>query len=175
MRHLACVLLLLAACKKSEPAKSADPAPAPTATASGAPPTAAAEPAPAPLPAPPPPAAKDPHDAAVEAAIDVLNAIAPITDKHREDGKDCATKGIPEVDTVLETKQAQLAAIHEILETKETASRFFATFIKQDESPLAEARSAALGPTLHCPELADHINVKLGLATPKPAKPAKKK
>jgi hypothetical protein len=176
MRHLACVLLLpilLVACKKSEPTKSADPAPTPSATASGGSAPAAPEPAPAEPPAPPPPppaAKKTPLQGAVDAAIEIFNAVAPVTKKYGDDGEACV-KGVAEVDQVLAGMEMQVGLVQAVVKDPDAAKAFYDAYFKQDESPLHEAKSAALGPALHCPALHDRIEETFGIKQA----PAKKK
>ena len=175
MRLVLLALLVVVSCKKSEPATSAEQAAAPAAPSGSAAPPPPTEPAPAPTPPPPPappPPATSPHEAAIEAAIAIFNAVAPITEKYRDGGEQCL-KGVAEVDKVLDGMKPQVAAIQAVIKTPETAKAFFEAYLKQDESPLHEAKSKALGPAIHCEALHDRIQATFGLTSPTPAKKKK--
>jgi hypothetical protein len=170
MRHLVLAVLLITACKKSDPAKS-EPAKSPEAVKAAEPAPAPAAPAPAPTPAPPP-APKDPTDAALEAATAVFNAVAPITKEWGDEGSSCA-KGIPEIDKVLDGMKMQVAIVQEAKKMPEVAKQFYAKYFSQGDSPFHDAKSAALGAALHCPALVSRIEVAMGI--PQPVDPKAKK
>lgn len=175
MRFVLLALLVVVSCKKSEPAKSADPAAAPAAPAGSA---AAAEPpaaAPAPEPAPPPspPAEKSPNEAAIEATIAIFKAVTPITEKYRDGGDDCVKKGLPELEKVLDGMKAEIAVVEVVTKNPDNAKPYYEAFFKGDESPLSEAKSAALGPAIHCAKVHDRILEAFGIKLA--AEPKKKK
>jgi hypothetical protein len=146
-------VLVVAACKKPEKkaAPPAKPVPAPTQQgfASQA------------KPAPEPPAPSDPAVLAIRATIDVLDAVAPITKKWGNEGKACEN-GIPEVEKVFDSMKVQLDLVKAAEAVPASAKTYDDAYFAQDGGPLDTAKSAALGPALHCPKLAARIQAAFG-------------
>lgn len=147
------VTLHVAACKKPEKKETPAAKPAPSPAAQGFASQA--------MPAPAPPAPSDPAQLAIKATIDVFNAVAPITKQWGNEGKACE-KGIPEVEKVFDSMKIQLDLVKAAEAVPASAKTYDDAYFAQDGGALDTAKSAALGPALHCPKLAARIQAAFG-------------